>query len=413
MRGLDWKGRICLIVVFLGWIVSACTEVNEPEAKNYSYIVSHTNKAQVSLNDIKFQISWAKSVYPDIGPFAALVKSDINVEKITYSTTFQGKKINASGLVYLPRVAGNYPVLSFQNGTNTLHSQAPSMNSESGVLYILESVASMGYIVVVPDYIGFGESEQLPHPFLHAQSTVQSILDMLRAVREFTTEENSIVKPTKDLFIFGYSLGGWATMQLQKEIETHYSDEFNLRASACAAGPYSLEYMNQYISGLTYYSNPYFLAYLLNAYTALGIVDNPLSDFVNAPYASIIPGLYDGKHSGGSINARLTARVDSLLTADYRTRCASDPKFASFNKALQENSVNVSDWKISTPTRLFHGSNDSVVPPSMSQKIMQDMLAAGNSEEKVKLVIIPNVGHSDGIMPVGVSTIQWFLQQNK
>ncbi|MGE5446872.1 MAG: alpha/beta hydrolase family protein [Bacteroidales bacterium] len=413
MRGLDLRGRICFIIVCVGLLLSACQDVNEPEAKNYSYIVSHTSKAKVSLEEIKFKISWAKSVYPDIGPFSALVKSDIDVEKITYNTTFLGQKIQASGLVYLPKVAGNYPVLCFQNGTNTLYSQAPSMNSESGVLSILESVASMGYIVVVPDYIGFGESQQLPHPFLHASSTVKSILDMLRAVRELTTEENSAAKSTKDLFIFGYSLGGWATMLLQKEIETNFSGEFNLKASACAAGPYSLEYMNQYITGLTNYPNPYFLAYLLNAYTAIGIVDNPLSDFINQPYASLIPGLYDGKHSGASINASLTTRIDTLLTSDYRTRCISDPKFASFNQALIDNSVKVSDWKISTPTSLFHGSADSVVPASMSEKIMQDMLAAGNSEEKVKLIIIPNVGHSDGIMPVGISTIQWFLEMNK
>lgn len=402
-----------MIIVCIGLLLNACKDTNEPEAKNYSYIVSHNSKAQVSLEEIKFKISWAKTLYPDLGPFATLVKSDIAVEKIVYSTTFQDKKINASGLVYLPKVAGNYPVLCFQNGTNTLYSQAPSMNSESGLLSILESVASMGYIVVVPDYIGFGESERVPHPFLHASSTVQSILDMLRAVREFTTEENSPVKPTKDLYIFGYSLGGWATMLLQKEIETNYTGEFNLKASACAAGPYSLEYMNQYISALTTYPNPYFLAYLLNAYTAIGIVDNPLSDFVNAPYASLIPGLYDGKHSGGSINESLTTSMDIFLTSDFRTRCTTDPKFASFNKALSENSVRVSDWKISTPTRLFHGSDDQVVPASMSEKIMQDLLAAGNSEDKVKLIIIPKVGHSDGVMPVGVSTIQWFLEINK
>lgn len=407
------RGRICLIIVCIGLLLGACKEINEPEEKNYSYIVSHSSKAQVSLEEIKFKISWAKSVYPDLGPFAALVKSDIDVEKIIYSTTFLGQKIQASGLVYLPKMAGNYPVLCFQNGTNTLYSQAPSVNSESGVLSILESIASMGYIVVVPDYIGFGESQQLPHPFLHASSTVKSTLDMLRAVRELTSEENSAVKSGKDLFIFGYSLGGWATMQLQKEIETNFSDEFNLRASACAAGPYSLEYMNQYITGLKYYLDPYFLAYLLNAYTAIGIIDNPLSDFVNPPYASIIPGLYDGKHSGGSINDNLTFWVDSLLTTDYRTRCITDPKFASFNQALKDNSVKVSDWKISTPTCLFHGSNDSVVPVSMSEKIMQDMLAAGNSEEKVKLVIIPKVGHSDGIIPVGIKTIQWFFEMNK
>jgi pimeloyl-ACP methyl ester carboxylesterase len=413
MMRVDLRGRIFFIIVCIGLLFSACKDTNEPEATNYRYIVSHNSKAQVSLEEIKLKISWAKSLYPDLGPFAALVKSDIDVEKIIYTTTFQDKKIQASGLVYLPKVAGNYPVLCFQNGTNTLYSQAPSMNSEVGLLSILESVASMGYVVVVPDYIGFGESQQLPHPFLHAASTVQSILDMLRAVSEFTTAENSPVKPTKDLYIFGYSLGGWATMMLQKEIETNYAEEFNLKASACAAGPYSLEYMNQYISALTTYSNPYFLAYLLNAYTAIGIIDNPLSDFINQPYASLIPGLFDGQHSGGSINTSLTTSIDGLLTSDYRSRCATDPKFASFNKALTANSVKVSDWKISTPTRLFHGSEDQVVPVSMSEKIMQDLLAAGNSEEKVKLVIIPKVGHSDGIMPVGVSTIQWFLEINK
>lgn len=128
------RERICFIFVCIGLLLSACKEVTEPEAKNYSYIVSHSTKAKVSLEEIKVQISWAKSVYPDLGPFGALVKSDINVEKITYNTTFLGQKIQASGLVYLPKMAGNYPVLCFQNGTNTLYSQAPSVNSENGVL---------------------------------------------------------------------------------------------------------------------------------------------------------------------------------------------------------------------------------------------------------------------------------------
>lgn len=411
MREMDLKGRIFSIVLFIGLVLGACKDLNEPEVKSYSYIVSHTSIAQVSVDEIKFKLAWAKSVFPDVGPFAALVKTDIEVEKVIYTTTFLNKTINASGLVYMPKVAGNYPVLCFQNGTITLQSQAPSMNSESGVLSILESVASMGFIVVIPDYIGFGESKQYPHPFLHASSTIQSTLDMLRAVREYTTEEDKKVKSTSDLYIFGYSLGGWATLFLQKEIETKYAAEFNLRASACAAGPYSVEYMNQYITGLSDYSNPYFLAYLLNAYTAMRVVDNPLSDFVKEPYASRIPGLYDGLHSGGSINTNLTSCMADFLTEDYRTQYMTSSKFASFKKALSENSVDVSNWKVSTTTRLFHGAEDNVVPASMSQKIMQDFQAAGNTDEKVQLVIIPKAGHTDGIIPVGVATIQWFLQQ--
>ncbi len=126
---------------------------------------------------------------------------------------------------------------------------------------IMESLASMGFIVVIPDYIGFGASASLPHPYLDAKSSTQSILDMIRATKEYSTDDKVLAKPTKDLFIFGYSQGGWATMQLQKTIEKDYSTEFNLIASSCGAGPYSIEYMNKYIVDQPIYPMPYFLAY--------------------------------------------------------------------------------------------------------------------------------------------------------
>ena len=289
-----------------------------PEINNYTYFVSNDLKFEVSAQTIKSYLSVVQNNFPEISPLVPLAKNDINVQKIVYKTTFQNQTIHASGLVYLPKAAGNYPVLCFQNGTNTLHSLAPSVILNSEMLFMLESVASLGFIVVIPDYIGFGESSNLPHPYLLAQSTTQSILDMLRAMNEFTSDDKNVAKPTKDLFIYGYSQGGWATMLLQKEIETTYSSEFNLIASSCAAGPYSLEYMNQYISGQTDYPMPYFLTYVLNAYTTLGMVPNPLSDFIQAPYAAEIPGLYDGNKSGGTIDAALTTKMADLLTPGFQ-----------------------------------------------------------------------------------------------
>jgi len=288
-----------LIILFTGLTLHSCKDANDPipEVKNYQYFVSNEWKSELSAQSIKFFLLTAQQKYPAVSPLVEKVKSDIDVQKITYKTKSLNQETEASGLVYLPKVAGNYPVLCFQNGTNTQHSLAPSVKLTSDILIMLESVASMGFIVVVPDYIGFGVSSNLTHPYLHAQSTTQSILDMLRALKEFTSEDNIIAKPTKDLFIFGYSQGGWATMLLQKEIETSYSTEFNLIASSCAAGPYSLIYMNNYITGQTNYPMPYFLAYLLNAYTSIGLITNPLSDFIQAPYAAIIPGLYDGLQS--------------------------------------------------------------------------------------------------------------------
>ena len=353
----------------------------------------------------------AQSAFPEVSPFIDLINNNIDVQKITYNTSFQNKNIEASGLVYLPKVAGNYPVLCFQNGTNTQHSMAPSEDLDSDNLFMLETVASMGFIVIIPDYIGFGVSSNLPHPYLHAQSTTQCILDMLRAMNEFTSEDSIVAKPTKDLFLFGYSQGGWATLLLQKEIETKYSSEFNLKASSCAAGPYSLKAMNQYITSKTDYPQPYFLAYLLNSYTSMGLITNPLTDFIQAPYAAAIPGLFDGNQSEGAINAALTTNMSELLTSEYRSQEAANPKFTALDSVLVANSV--VPWKISTPTRLYHGLEDDIIPVSMSQNILLDLKAAGTLDSTIQLILIPNVGHSDGKIPVGILTILWFLQLKK
>ncbi|MDO8927754.1 MAG: alpha/beta fold hydrolase, partial [Bacteroidota bacterium] len=300
---------------------------------------------------------------------------------------------------------------SFQNGTNTVNSEAPSEKPNSENWFMLESLASMGFIVVVPDYIGFGESANLPHPYLHAESTTQSILDMLRAVNELTAEDKVEAKPTKDLFIFGYSQGGWSTMQLQKAIEKNYSEEFNLIASSCAAGPYSIGFMNDFIAKSTDYPMPYFLGYLLNSYHSLKLFPNPLSDLFQEPYASKIPALYNGTNTGGTINAALTTKMADLLTPLFRNGFDTDTKFAGLKSAFIANSV--VPWKISTPTRLYHGSADELIPVSLSNKMFQDLKTAGTLESKLELKIIQGADHSGGAIPVGISTIEWFLSLKK
>lgn len=413
MRDLGKRRWVLFIILFTGVLLHSCKETNDPvpEINNYTYFVSNDLKSEVSVQTIQSNLSLAQNLFPEISSLVPLAKNDITVQKIIYNTTFQNQQIQASGLVYLPKTAGTYPVLCFQNGTNTLHSQAPSVVINSDMLFMLESVASMGFIVVIPDYIGFGASANLPHPYLHAQSTTQSILDMLRAMKEFASGDKIAAKPTKDLFIYGYSQGGWATMLLQKEIETTYSSEFNLMASSCAAGPYSLEYMNQYICGQTDYPMPYFLTYVLNAYTALGLVPNPLSDFIQAPYAAQIPGLYDGNHSGGTIDAALTTSMADLLTPDFRDQYATNPKFSALNSAFIANSV--VPWAMSTPTRLYHGASDNVIPASMSQKIFEDLKAKGTADSKIHLILLPGLGHTDGIVPVSIQTILWFVNFGK
>ena len=112
------------------------------------------------------------------------MSSDVTVYKIVYKTTVNNQDINASGLVCVPATPGDYPVLSFQNGTNTVNAYAPSQFPSDYSYQMIELIASLGYIVVISDYPGFGASASIPHPYLVKEPTVRSLVDNLYAVKE-------------------------------------------------------------------------------------------------------------------------------------------------------------------------------------------------------------------------------------
>src|SRR5665648_28493 len=400
-----------LVVIFAGLFLNSCKKNDEPTPENYEYFISNELKTTITTAQAVANFTKLSTDAANAANVAYLITSVVEVHKLIYKTTFHNNDIEASGLVCMPKTAGNYPVLSFQNGTNTLHSMAPTEAVDDDLYSTIESLASMGFIVVIPDYIGFGASPQLEHPYLDKQTTTQSILDLIRAAKEFGTEDQIAAKPTTDLFLFGYSQGGWATLALQKTIEENYTSEFNLIASSCGAGPYSIENMNNYINSLTTYQTPYFLAYLLNSYHSSETVNEPLSDYFQEPYASKIPGLFDGNHSGSSIDAELTTNLDNLLTSEFRTEFDSNTKFDGLRNSFSVNSVTA--WNISTPTHLYHGEEDQVIPFSISQTMFDEFKTAGVPDSKIQLIPIPGANHTSGVDQFGMQTILWFLPLRK
>ena len=343
--------------------------------------------------------------YPDIESIRDRVSYGIMVFKITYNTTFNGEDQMASGLVCVPIGEGEFPVISYQNGTNTLHSNAPSENPNRDLYMMLEFVASTGFVISIPDYLGFGSSDNMFHPYLHKESTLQSVIDMMRAVREFAVAEDIILK--NEFYITGYSMGGWATMQLQKALEEQHSGEFNLVASAPCAGPYDLDYINEYIRNRTTYPMPYFLGFIANSYVNAGEMTIPLDAIFNEPYASKIPDLFDGSKSGEEINDELTTNIADLLTADYLQNFETDTIYSSLKEALERNSI--SAWNTSVPSKIIHGTSDDFVPYQISQNIYNNFISKGVSSNKVNLIPLNDLNHTEGIIPAGLISINWFL----
>jgi pimeloyl-ACP methyl ester carboxylesterase len=301
---------------------------------------------------------------------------------------------------------GPFPVISYHNGTNTLHNNAPSENPDSDLYVLLEAIASTGFVIALPDYIGFGSTADKFHPYLHEESTVPVVLDMLRAIEELATLREFTL--SNDLYLTGYSMGGWATLQVQRAIETQYSDEFNLKASAPSAGPYDLYLINNHILNQETYCNPYFMGFVYESYKNLEIINTPLEEVFNSPYDSLVAILYDGTLSGEEINNQLTTDIPDLFTENFLLNYDSDTTFSSIGEALEANSIE--PWSVSTPTRLIHGTVDELVPFQVTQTIHQELINAGTSPSTVQVIPLPGIGHNDGIIPAGLFSIEWFFE---
>ncbi len=395
---------IVLIVLFL----SACHNLfNNDDEPDTQFLVDWDLVNGYTPTQVEMGLSTLIQDYPELSFLEDNAKYGFYVYKITYKTTFQGEEKVASGIVTVPTGDEPFPTISYQNGTNTLHENAPSLSHSKNELYILlEFIASTGFVISMPDYLGFGSSDNIPHPYMHKESTVQSVLDMLRAVEELAEIRNFNLN--NELYLTGYSQGGWATTQVQKAIENQHSNEFNLVASAPGAGPYDLNFMNEYILEQEEYPMPYFLGYLFNSYMQLDEITTPIDEVFNAPYDSLIPLLYDGTRSGEEINEELTTNMEELLTENFRQNYSTDTTFTSLITTLEANSAGA--WNTSTPTHISHGAADDFVPSQVSENLYQGFLDKGVSSNRVELELFPGLDHTEAIIPSGLYSIQWFLE---
>jgi hypothetical protein len=388
------------IVLFLT-IVTSCKKDNQ--SSDYTYFVSKKLALSYKKDNINNLLDLASIALPEVSSIKPYVTSDINVYQVVYKTTVDGNEINASGLICVPTSPGNYPVISFQNGTNTVNAEAPSLFPGNFNYQLVEIIASLGYAVVIADYPGFGESSQIPHPYLIKEPTVRSLVDLLYTAKETGSSEFPGITFKNEYYLLGYSQGGWATMSLHKALELDYKSDFNLKGSSCGAGPYDISLLMHNIVTKQTYPVPAYLAYIVNAYIAYNQFTNPASEIFNEPYASSLGNLFKGTMTLGQINSQLTTSMPGLLTPGFISGFSSDPKFASVRTAITNNSVEA--WHTFIPVLLTHGANDTQVDPISTDNMFNAMISAGTSSDIIKKEIVPGVDHGDGVIPCMVKGI--------
>jgi pimeloyl-ACP methyl ester carboxylesterase len=404
MKNNKYITRLLLVFFLFIMTISSC---KKDEGPDYQYFVSNELSASYSEAYINTMLGYIVQSYPELADMEPFIADGINVYRIEYNTVVNGENITASGLVSVPATPGEYPVLSFQNGTNTINANCPSENPEDYFYQLLEYIASMGFVVVIPDYPGFGSSVQIPHPYLIKEPTVQSIVDMFHALNEVGATKFPGLTVKNEYYLLGYSQGGWATLALDKALELDYSAEFNLKGSACGAGPYNIYNLLIEMIGKTTYSMPSYICYIINAYSAYNQFTNPVSDILNEPYATNLGSLYTGTLSLDEINDELTTSIPGLFKSEFLSGFASSPSYSTVRQALINNSI--SPWVTLKPLFFGHGTGDTHVSVTSTESMYNAMIAAGTSEAICQKVLYPDLDHGDAVFPFIIDGLQFLL----
>lgn len=303
-------------------------------------------------------------------------KNDIDIYSVSYQTIDpSGALTTASALIALPTDASkSYPLIAYQHGTEVLRNNAPSQNPNDLASLAL---AASGYVVVSADFLGLGESTLL-HPYVHAHSLATTVIDALRVAKTLSSEK--AVTLNGQLFLIGYSEGGYATMAVHRELQRNYSTEFTVTASAPMAGPYDLSgtMVERFFDDIVH-PNPYYFPYTVLAYVQTFDIYSDLSDIFQSPYDQTIVGLFDGNHLSSEINSNITGNRNLFTQALYDDLGSGQNTW--IKAALTEN--NVYRWTPDVPMYLFHCVNDDQVPYKNTQVAYNYFQSIGATQVKL------------------------------
>ena len=437
-------------VFSLALVISSCQETVDSKRSENRKLPNYTASESTALKEERGQLMKAEFVarirqatidnaYQKRG-FTA--KNDVYAYRLSYrSEDFNGNSVLLSAALYVPvSDQVKHPFISVQHGTITASVNAPSQNFREGLLE-----ASQGYIALAPDYHGFGQSQQLIHPYLLQRAYELAGLDALYASADFLIDGGLQLD---GLYLKGYSEGGYATVALQKAIETQFNTEsklnglgLDLRASAPGAGPYQMGAVGKrLVAAETIHS--LYITKVITAYKSW------LPTEVTGEYSAMLSlegfglknelqlqslmeeTIYSGDLNYFEILERLPKEKTAVLSAEIIAAFAAadlsrrgevegtDADRSGLLTALEANNV-AKFWSPAVPTRLYHCVSDEVVPyaASISAKLAFDFyddMDAATANELVTVISIADepgegsFGH--GNCPGVHQPLDWFAE---
>lgn len=294
-----------------------------------------------------------------------LVGAAIRQIVVTYrSVTPLGDSVTLSGKIFIPKQGTLRNIIVANHYTICSNAEAPSQ------AFSIEGVfASKGYIVIMPDYMGYGVSVDLPHPYLNLESTVTSSIDLLLAAIPYLSYHN--YNFDKPLILVGYSQGGAVTLAMQRKLEEDYADRFTIKKVYAGAGPYDLAGTYDFYAAQDTTDIPCAVPMLVQGMNYSEQLGLDMQDYFHEKLLETYETLIESKKNNMYIvNATLGKDIHKLVTPLALNK-DSFPTTKLY-VALQKNSI--VHWTPKAPLFMFQSTQDNMVPFLNSEHVREEFM---------------------------------------
>ena len=308
--------------------------------------------------------------------------------RIRYLTQDRGQLIEATGLVGVPNVSSpeTLPLLLYLHGTEGLSdacspSRAPYFGGETFVnAQLIGLLASFGYIVAAPDYIGMkssGEPSTEVHPYLIGEPTAIGSLDMVRAVQRLVPEVESDLT-VGPVVIDGASQGGHAAAFVTRFLP-HYAPELDVRGAVFGIPPTNMQAHVNIALGSVSPPTSNTIAWALAADAWYNSDPDGLSSIFVSPYDVDLPP-YAMEHCDMDILDGVT-QLEQVFTTEVLAAAAQPglAGYAPWDCMIQEASLSATSVPHldDVPALFVIGSEDRLVNPQVERDSFVELCSQG------------------------------------
>lgn len=383
------KSGIILLLVSLALFGSCQSDSFEPIEYKYFEGVLFERKVdfQTMIDDVMHHYGENAGDFGELDGLlqkGRLLAKDYTVYGIKYKTVdHEGKPVSASGLIYFPesfRKKGTLEMIPVNKSR---------VNCGTANRSIPEAIAGCtGYIMIVPDLLGCGESSDYAICYMQHDLIVRVAADMRKAAYEFLYNQRRFRLGRYD-YLFGYSLGGSGVLALARYYAEHPEEGVKVKELWLGAGAYFPRQMvDMFVKTRqsSYAILPNIL-YSLEWYENLGLDFN---EVFTGDLRDNYEELVTGDVSTDYLSSRLGSSLDAYISPDFMSEDCEG--WRKVQESLSAKDIPI-DFKPDFPVYLYHSVDDTVIPHDLSDSLNARLLRAG---AKVNYVQTEGTHHNTG-----------------